>query len=155
VFVIHHEGRSADHARGANAMDAATDCQLRVYTNADGQTCVEVVRLRDYGKPQNPVTLFKLKDGLLEPASSGIGDREDQMLAVLIELGDDVSPAEWREACEAKGLLDAPSDDGKDTQWKRAVARLKLAKRIKITGKTTLARVTLMPVAEFEEGFEP
>jgi len=147
--LLHHEGRHADHARGSIALDAATDCQLRLATNADGLTAVIVARLRDYGRPENPVTLFKLKDGLLEPATAGIGDREDRMLAVLSGLGDDVSPAQWRGACE--DLLDAATDDAKAKQWERAIGRLRAAKRIKVTGKTSAQRVEILAPTEFQD----
>jgi hypothetical protein len=161
MFVLHHEPRTGDRPRGSIALDAATDCQLRLAIDGDGRTNVMVKRLRDFGLPDMPVTRFKMnrKTGLLDP-DNGFGNRESRMMEILLVLyaeePDGVAPAVWRGACDAAGgILDADTDEGRDTQWKRALGKLRIAKAIKIVGKTSAQLVHPMPPEEFAEDFEP
>ncbi len=149
LFLLHHEGRHAEHGRGSIALDAATDCQLRVYIDGDGGTCVRVARLRDYGLPENPVTRFRLNrvTGLLDLDTSGganLAKREAKMRAVLVAecaIEGSIPLTQWRALCEAAGMLNGETKDAKDHQWKRALASMKQAKCIKIKGRTSAARV--------------
>jgi AAA domain-containing protein len=163
LFLLHHEGRKADHARGSIALDAATDCQLRVFIDTDGRTCVEVVRLRDFAKPANPVTTFQLRDGLLEPDTAprgvaALADREGKMRALLVKLVGDsaagsVPASQWRAACAAAGLLSG-SKDNQRQQWSRAVKQLKSAQCVKADGSNVQPCEPPAP-EEFAEDFAP
>jgi hypothetical protein len=89
--------------RGSSALAGAVDCQLRVFRDADGNTCVEVIKQGDAPIPANPIVArYRLRDNVLESTTAPTGvealqDREQRMHAKLVTLCTDGanSEAQW------------------------------------------------------------